>query len=54
MSVYLIARQYWGERPRRALHEVAEELRRHCETLSEKYVVGRVLQPLQALIASRS
>lgn len=54
ISVYLIARQYWGERPRRAPHEVVDELRRRCETLAEQYVIGRVLRPLHALIVSRS
>lgn len=54
LSVYLIARRYWGDRPHRALEDVAEELRRHGERLCERYVVERVLQPLQALIASRS
>lgn len=54
ISVYLIARQYWGDRPRRSPHEVADELRQRCEMLAERQVIGRVLQPLQALIASRS
>lgn len=54
ISVYLILRRYWGDRPKVALHEMAGELWQRAETLCENHVLQRVLRPIATAIASRS
>jgi len=54
ISVYLILRRYWGDRPKQALEEVFGEMTARAESISEKYVVSRILRPISSAIASRS
>jgi len=54
ISVYVILRRYWGDRPRAAMGELLDEMARKAESLCTTYVVPRVLRPLSTAIASRS
>jgi hypothetical protein len=54
ISVYLILRRYWGDRPREPMEKLFAEMTRRGEHLCEKYILPRVLRPISAAIASRS
>jgi hypothetical protein len=54
ISVYLILRRYWGDRPRQPLEEMAAEMANRAEGLCNTYIVPRVLRPISSAIASRS
>lgn len=54
ISVYLILRRYWGDRPRDPMEKIFTGLMERAETLCDSYVLPRVIRPLSAAIASRS
>ncbi len=54
ISVYLILRRYWGDRPKESLEEMAGQLTQRAEQLCTSYIVPRVLRPVSSAIASRS
>lgn len=54
ISVYLILRRYWGDRPKTALHEMYREMAERAEQLALTYIVPRILRPISSAIASRS
>jgi hypothetical protein len=54
ISVYLILRRYWGDRPRQPMEEMAAEMAERAEALCNTYIVPRVLRPISSAIASRS
>jgi hypothetical protein len=54
ISVYLILRRYWGDRPKETLDEMVGQLAEKAESLCESYIVPRLLRPISAAIASRS
>lgn len=54
ISVCLVLRRYWGDRPRVALEELIGELTQRADGLCTSYLVPRVLRPISAAIASRS
>jgi hypothetical protein len=54
ISVYLILRRYWGDKPRQPMEELLGELARRGESLCESHIVPRVLKPISSAIASRS
>jgi hypothetical protein len=53
ISVYLIVRRYWGDRPRKALGEIFQELVDRGEKLAHSYVLPRIVKPISAAIGSR-
>ncbi|HWB53654.1 MAG TPA: hypothetical protein VG722_05655 [Tepidisphaeraceae bacterium] len=54
ISVYLILRRYWGDHPKESLETMADLLAERAESLSNSYIIPRLLRPISAAIASRS
>jgi hypothetical protein len=54
ISVYLILRRYWGDRPKEPMEKLFAELAEKAESLCSTYIVPKVLRPLSTAIASRS
>lgn len=54
ISVYLILRRYWGDRPRVAFDEMIGQLAERAEAMCHNHVLPRVLRPISEAIASRS
>ena len=54
ISVYLIVRRYWGDRPKEPLEKVFAGLVAKAEELTAQYILPRVLKPISSAIASRS
>ena len=54
ISVFLIVRRYWGDRPREAMEKIFEQLTQRAQEICASYVLPRVLRPLSTAIASRS
>jgi len=54
ISVYLIIRRYWGDRPKVSLEKMYETLIDRAETLANTHIVPRILRPISTAIASRS
>jgi hypothetical protein len=53
ISVYLILRRYWGDRPREPLDKLLSELAERAEQLCDRHVLPKVIRPIWAAIASR-
>jgi hypothetical protein len=54
ISVYVILRRYWGDKPKQPMEEIAVELAERAEQLCNTHVVPRVLKSISSTIASRS
>jgi hypothetical protein len=54
ISVYLIIRRYWGDRPKTAMEKLYTEMAERAESLTETYILPRILRPLNEAIGSRS
>jgi hypothetical protein len=54
ISVYLILRRYWGDRPKEPMEKMLPQMAERCEELCTKYLLPRVLKPISSAIASRS
>ena len=54
ISVYLILRRYWGDRPKEPMEKLFADLAEKAESLCTSYIVPKVLRPLSTAIASRS
>lgn len=54
ISVYLIVRRYWGDRPKESFDNMFRQLAEKADQLCMAYVVPRILRPISAAIASRS
>jgi hypothetical protein len=54
ISVYLILRRYWGDRPRQPMGDILTDMSSRAEDLCDKYLLPRVVRPISAAIASRS
>jgi hypothetical protein len=54
ISVYLILRRYWGDRPRQPTQELLADMAERAESLCDKYVLPRIVRPISTAIASRS
>jgi hypothetical protein len=54
ISVYLILRRYWGDRPRQPTQELLADMAERAEALCDKYVLPRIVRPISTAIASRS
>ena len=54
ISVYLIVRRYWGDRPRESFASMFKQLAEKADHLCTTHVVPRILRPISAAIASRS
>lgn len=54
ISVYLIVRRYWGDRPKVEMESLIDDLADRAAQLCESYLLPRVLRPISSAIASRS
>ena len=54
ISVYLIVRRYWGDRPKEPMHQMLAQMAEKAESLCTSHIVPRVLRPISSAIASRS
>jgi hypothetical protein len=54
ISVYMILRRYWGDRPREPMHELLASMAERAEGLCTEHLVPKVLKPISSAIASRS
>ena len=54
ISVYLIVRRYWGDRPKEAMEDIFENLFERADAICSDKVVPKVVRPLSSAIASRS
>jgi len=54
ISVYLIVRRYWGDRPKESFEAMFQQLAERADQLCMNHVVPRILRPISAAIASRS
>jgi hypothetical protein len=54
ISVYLILRRYWGDRPKQPVNELLSEMAQRADELCSTHIVPKVLKPISAAIASRS
>ena len=54
ISVYLVVRRYWGDRPKLSFEAAFEDLTQRAEAMCNTYVVPRILRPISQAIASKS
>jgi hypothetical protein len=54
ISVYLILRRYWGDRPKEPMEILLKQMAERGERLCQQYILPRVLRPISSAIASRS
>ena len=54
ISVYLILRRYWGDRPREPMEQLFAQMSQRAEQLCDRHLLPRVIRPISAAIASRS
>src|SRR3954447_4997480 len=54
ISVYLILRRYWGDRPKLPLEHLMEEMAERADALCHSHIVPKILRPISSAIASRS
>ena len=54
ISVYLVMRRYWGDRPKVAFEVMLQQLTERAEAMAESYVIPQILKPISEAIASRS
>lgn len=54
ISVYLILRRYWGDRPKTPMEDLFAEMAERGDNLCNEYVLPRIVRPISQAIASRS
>jgi hypothetical protein len=54
ISVCLILRRYWGDRPRVAMDKFLLEMAERAQELCDRHLLPKVLRPISTAIASRS
>lgn len=54
ISVYLILRRYWGDRPKLPMEKLMEQMAEKADHLCQTHIVPKVLRPISSAIASRS
>jgi hypothetical protein len=54
ISVYMIIRRYWGDRPKEPMDQIFQKMTDHAMTLCERHVAPKILKPISTAIASRS
>jgi hypothetical protein len=54
ISVYLILRRYWGDRPKDPMEKMIGEMALRAEALCHSHILSKVIKPISAAIASRS
>lgn len=54
ISVYLILRRYWGDRPKDPMEKLLTQMAERAESLCIEQVIPKVLKPISSVISSRS
>jgi hypothetical protein len=54
ISVYLILRRYWGDRPKEPMEKLLADMAQRGEELCINHLIPKVLKPISSTIASRS
>ena len=54
ISVYLIIRRYWGDRPRDPMEKLLAQMAERADALCHAHILPKVIKPISAAIASRS
>ena len=54
ISVYLILRRYWGDRPKDPMEKMLADMAERGEELCINHLIPKVLKPISSVIASRS
>ncbi|HZZ43764.1 MAG TPA: hypothetical protein VFE58_12570 [Tepidisphaeraceae bacterium] len=54
ISVYVILRRYWGDRPKEPMDQMLEQMAERTDDLCSRVVIPRILRPISAAISSRS
>src|SRR5688572_28104210 len=54
ISVYLILRRYWGDRPKEPMEQMFAAMAERADALCHDHIIPRVLKPISTAIASRS
>jgi hypothetical protein len=54
ISVYLILRRYWGDRPQVPMEHLLQNLANQAVHLCDRHVLPKVVRPISSAIASRS
>ncbi|MFT3788474.1 MAG: hypothetical protein QM770_20270 [Tepidisphaeraceae bacterium] len=54
ISVYLILRRFWGDRPKKSVAAMIPELAERAQELAQSHVLPRIVRPISTAIASRS
>jgi hypothetical protein len=54
ISVFLILRRYWGDRPRAPFEKLLVDMAERAEQLCDRHLLPKVIRPISAAIASRS
>ena len=54
ISVYLILRRYWGDRPKDPMEKLLADMAERGEELCINHLIPKVLKPISSTIASRS
>ena len=54
ISVYLILRRYWGDRPRDPMDTLLASMAERADAMCQNHIVPRILKPISEAISSRS
>lgn len=54
ISVYVILRRYWGDRPKEPMEQMLAQMAERTDALCGSVVVPKILRPISAAISSRS
>src|SRR5204863_6071676 len=54
ISVYLILRRYWGDRPKEPMETMLASMAQRAEELCDNHILPKVVKPISNAIASRS
>ena len=46
ISVYLVVRRFWGDRPKVSMHKLADEMAERADDLCTRHVVPKILKPI--------
>jgi hypothetical protein len=54
ISVYLILRRYWGDRPKEPMEKLLVDMAERADALCHAHILPRIIKPISSAISSRS
>jgi hypothetical protein len=54
ISVYLILRRYWGDRPKQPMEKLIMEMADRADALCTNHIIPKIIKPISTAISSRS